>query len=191
MNTPAHLVLNALVLGRYNWRPLWLPITLGALLPDLPMLLFYLYESGFASTPERLIWSQSYFEPSWQTFFDVFNSIPLIAIGALVSWRARAAGGLAFFSSMAMHCLADLPVHREDAHAHFFPFSSWHFESPVSYWDPAHHGLVFAGAEVLLVLGGAALLWRFSPPRAWRIIGALSALLYLLLGAIALTLWVP
>ncbi|MBW2281381.1 MAG: hypothetical protein JRG76_15705 [Deltaproteobacteria bacterium] len=191
MNTPAHLVLNALVLGRSDWRPLWLPISLGALVPDLPMVLFYLYQRGFAGTPERVIWAHSYFEPSWQAFFDVFNSLPLIAIGAAVAWRARAPAQLAFFASMALHCLADLPVHREDAHAHFYPFTSWRFESPVSYWDPAHHGLVFAGAEALLVLGGAVALWRFSPPRAWRVVGALSAAVYLVLGAVVLTLWTP
>ena len=190
MNTPAHLVLNSVVLGRRGWRSHWLPIALGALLPDLPMILFYLYERGMLGTPERTIWLHAYFEPSWQASFDLFNSIPLIAIGALVAWRNRSTAWLAFFSSMALHCLSDLPVHREDAHAHFFPFTSWHFESPVSYWDPAHHGLVFAGAEALLVLGGVALLWRFPPPRAWRFVGAASALIYLLLGGIVLTLWV-
>ena len=36
-------------------------------------------------------WSDAYFEPGWQAFFDLFNSLPLIALGAVIAWRARAA----------------------------------------------------------------------------------------------------
>ncbi len=189
MNTPAHVVLNALVLGRGRWRDHWVAITGGALVPDLPMFGFYLYQRAVLEAPERRIWSEAYFQPGWQTFFDLFNSLPLIALGALVAWRARATGWLAFFASMALHCLLDLPLHREDAHGHFFPFSSWRFESPVSYWDPAHYGLYFAGAEALLVLVGALVLTRYAPPRAWRFVGGVSVLLYLVLGAFLLWFW--
>ena len=44
MNTPAHLVASALVLGRGRWQPHWLAITSGALMPDLPMIVFFVYE---------------------------------------------------------------------------------------------------------------------------------------------------
>ena len=86
--------------------------------------------------PERVIWSTRYFDPGWQTCIDSFNALPLIGLGAFIAWRARASAWLAFFASMAVHCVTDLLVHREDAHAHFFPLSSWRFVSPVSYWDP-------------------------------------------------------
>lgn len=188
MNTPAHVILNALVLGRGPWREHWLAISGGALLPDLPMFGFYLYQRVLG-TPERRIWGEVYFEPQWQAFFDVFNSLPLVALGALVAWRARATAWLAFFASMAVHCLADLPLHREDAHAHFFPLSSWRFESPVSYWDPAHHGLLFAGLEAALVLVGGIALARYSTPLALRVVGGVSALSYVLLAAFALWMW--
>lgn len=189
MNTPAHVVLNALALGHARWRPHWGAITAGALLPDLPMFGFYLYQRVWLGTAERAIWSARYFDPDWQTFFDVFNSLPLIALGALVAWRARANTALVFFASMALHCLTDLPLHREDAHRHFFPLSSWRFESPVSYWDPAHHGLVFASLEALLVLVGGLALARFAPPRAWRVIGLVTAGLYVAFMGFAVAVW--
>ena len=55
MNTPTHVVLNALMLGHGRWRPHWLAITGGALIPDLPMVVFYLYERIVLGTPERVI----------------------------------------------------------------------------------------------------------------------------------------
>ena len=58
----------------------------GAIAPDLPMLGFYAYQRLVVGAPDRWIWSQAYFEPAWQTFFDVFNSFPLIALMALVAW---------------------------------------------------------------------------------------------------------
>jgi len=47
-----------------------------------------------------------------------------------------------------------LPVHHDDGHRHFFPLSDWRFESPVSYWDPAHYGHIFLWIELLLVAAG-------------------------------------
>ncbi len=132
MNTPTHVMLNALALGRGRWCEHCVPIATGALLPDLSMVVLYLYERLVVGTPERVIWSTRYFDPTWQQVVDLFNSLPLIVVGALVAWWARAHGWLVFFASMALHCVVDLLVHREDAHAHLFPFSSWRFVSPVS-----------------------------------------------------------
>lgn len=189
MNTPTHVVLNALVLGHGRWRPHWLAITGGALVPDLPMVVFYLYERIVLGTPERVIWSTRYFDPGWQTFIDVFNALPLIALGAFVAWRARASTWLAFFASMAVHCVIDLLVHREDAHAHFFPLSSWRFVSPVSYWDPRHYGAVVGLVELVLVFGGAAVLIRSYEHRPWQVIAGLVLLFTLVPALYALSLW--
>lgn len=53
--------------------------------------------------------------------------------------------------SMVFHSLGDLPVHHDDAHRHFFPFSDYRLISPISYWDPQHYGRIVAGVEVLAV----------------------------------------
>ena len=90
---------------------------------------------------------------------------------------------------MALHCLGDLPLHNEDAHAHFFPFSTWHFRSPVSYWDPRHFGLVTASAEALFVAGGALVLLRQGGSRPWRVVGSITLGLYLVIGVVALSVW--
>ena len=92
MNTPAHAVLNLLVLGRRERPELLSPIALGALTPDLPMVWFYFREKVLCGTPEVVIWSESYFAPGWQRLFDLFNSLPLIALGAAVAWALKARG---------------------------------------------------------------------------------------------------
>ena len=189
MNTPAHLVLNALVLGRGRWHDAWLPITAGALMPDLPMVAFYGYQL-IQHTPEGLIWSEIYFQTNWQLFFDLFNSLPLLGLAALISWRAGSRGSLAFFTSMILHCLADLPLHHDDAHAHFRPISNWQFHSPVSYWDPQHYGRIAISLEMLLVLGGAGSLVLRSRVRAWRVVAVLTALSYALFIGYAVLTWV-
>jgi hypothetical protein len=189
MNTPAHAVLNLVALGRDRSRFHWLPVLLGSLVPDLPLFVFYLAARGILQLPERTIWSATYFEPSWQLFFDIFNSLPLIALGILLAWRFRSTGWMAFFLSMGLHCLTDLLVHHDDAHRHFLPFSDWRFVSPVSYWDPRHHGHLFLVAEAVLVAVGSGILMRRSEPRAVRWLGGVTLALYLLGGAWALYAW--
>ena len=164
-------------------------ITAGALLPDLPMVGFYLLERIGRGTPEPVIWGQLYFEPGWQSLFDAFNSLPLIGLAALFAWRAGATQALAFLLSMALHCLADLPLHREDAHAHFWPLTSWRFLSPVSYWDPRHGGLAFLGAELALLVAAPLVLRRRS--RAWGRVGWLTLAATALFVTWAALVWGP
>jgi len=134
------------------------------------MFAFYVYQRGVLGTPETVIWTHDYFQPEWQLLFNGFHSIPLLAAAALLSWCAGSVGWLAFFSSMLLHSLTDLPVHHDDAHAHFLPFSSWRFESPISYWDPRHHGHVLGALEILLIFAGATALAAGSRARPWRIL---------------------
>jgi hypothetical protein len=188
MNTPTHVVLSALALGHGRWRSHWLAITGGALVPDLPMVVFYLVERIVLGTSDRVIWSTRYFDPGWQGFIDTFNSLPFIGLGAVIAWRARASAWLAFLVSMAVHCVTDLFVHREDAHAHFFPFSTWRFVSPVSYWDPRYYGSLVAPLELLLLIGGAVVLLRFYTHRSWRILAGMLLLLSLVPAIYALSL---
>jgi len=187
LNTPAHVALNALLLGRAGWRPHWLAITAGAVLPDAPMVGFYLIERVVRGAPERVVWGQLYFDPHWQSLFDAFHSLPLIALAALFAWRARAAAPLACLASMALHCLADLLLHREDAHAHFWPLSSWRFESPVSYWDARYGGLAFLGCEVALLVAAPFVLRRRSP--AWGRVGWVTLGVSFAFAAFAALAW--
>ena len=94
--------------------------------------------------------------------------VALMLIGAIAMRNAPAAhriGVFAMFLALAAltHLAADLPVHVDDAHRHLWPLSDWKFISPVSYWDPGHHGTAFSIFEALLgVVLCVILLRRFE-----------------------------
>ena len=120
MNTPGHAVVNLLVLGKRDRRSLFAPIAFGAVLPDLPMFVFYAYQKSWLKAPERVIWAEAYHDLSWQAFFDVFNSLPLLALGVLVARRLARPHAAVLFLSMMLHAVCDFALHRKDAHRHFF-----------------------------------------------------------------------
>ncbi len=167
-----------------------LPIGIGAVLPDAPMLVFYGVQKLVLGTPERIIWASRYFEPIWQDFFDLFNSLPLIGLGLLVAAVARRQAWVLLFASMSLHVLLDLPLHHDDAHRHFYPLSNWRFESPVSYWNPDHYGRLTAPLEAALGLLGCGVLARRHRSARARAAIALLMLVYVAYIGFALFMWV-
>jgi hypothetical protein len=79
MNTPAHLAASLAVWNKENHWSNAFAVAFGAVLPDLPMFGFYIYQKAIGSS-ERLIWTELYFKEHWQYIFDIFNSLPL-AVG--------------------------------------------------------------------------------------------------------------
>ncbi len=158
MNTPSHTVLNlAFLLPLDPTVPM--AIAIGSVLPDVPMFLMYGWAKLICRQPEAQIWRETYWQPGWQTWNHLFHSIPLAAIAlVLASWWQAPAIALGS-ASVLLHCLGDLPVHHDDAHRHFLPFSHYRFISPISYWDPKHHGRTVALVEKLMVLCATLALW--------------------------------
>ena len=187
MNTPMHLLLSSALLGNSRYRDYWPWIIVGALLPDLPMFGFYAYYK-LLGISESLIWGELYFLPSWQNFFDLFNSIPMAAVLAVAAYYARQPALVALALSLLLHAAFDLPLHNDDAHRHFFPLSDWRFISPLSYWDSAHYGDWVRVAELALNI---ACLWLLLRPqqqlRAWRVVGYCGSVA--LIGQVAMVVY--
>ena len=178
MNTPAHVMINLLVLARNPSHPKSAAIIGGALIPDLVIIVFYGWQLILGNA-ESQIWSVEYYRPVWQAWIDSFNSIPIITIAILLSWKTGQHMLLIFFSSMLLHVCGDLPLHHDDAHRHFFPFSDWRFASPISYWDPAYHGRWVSLLEFVSVLTAAGFMyWRWVLLRPWVTVTFLVYLLY-------------
>ncbi|MDX8404646.1 MAG: hypothetical protein R8K50_00670, partial [Mariprofundus sp.] len=159
-----------------------------ALLPDAPMLLFYIQEK-IQGVSEHVIWSELYYHPGWQALFNTFHSFPLLALACYAAWRARMRATAVFFASMFCHSLFDFPVHHSDAHQHFFPLSDYRFISPISYWDPAHYGLWVGSLELLIVVAGGG--WLLRTGQSVMLSRSVSGLLcvYLLFWAFAAAMW--
>lgn len=153
MNTPSHYLINLVLLSSAIAPKQNLAITIGAILPDFPIFIFYGVSKVIYKLPESEIWGKAYYEPFWQNLIALFHSFPLAIIGLILCFYWKWQIGIVLFLSIIFHSLLDFPVHHDDAHRHFFPFSEYRFISPISYWDPAHYGRIVALIEVLLVLG--------------------------------------
>lgn len=189
MHTPAHVVVNLVILGRKEKPETTFPIVFGALLPDLPMFVFYLYQKVLRQTSEQVIWSQAYYEIGWQVFFDLFNSFPVMALGVALAYFLRARRLTVFFTSMALHGIADFGLHHDDAHRHLFPFSDWRFYSPISYWDPRHFGHIIAPLEAVTVLVACIILARRFTSTTARALIASVIPVYAIYWGYALWVW--
>ena len=189
MDTGAHIICNLVVQSRSSESRIFAAVLIGAILPDLPIMLFYAWESLVMNSAESEIWSELYFLPGWQNFFDTFNSLPLIvALLALgIYFKKQLVSVLAL--SMALHVLLDLPFHHDDAHRHFFPFSDWRFFSPVSYWDPKYHGDIMHIVQTVIVIIGLVVLWLRHPGRLEKATLAFLGVGYLLFQVFVATVW--
>jgi len=189
MNTPAHVALNLAILGKKeNAGDIW-AITLGAILPDLPIITFYLFHKLFLRTAELVIWSRAYFAAGWQIFFDIFSSSPMMVLGLFLAMRFKFRKTALFLASMGIHDLSDFLLHNDDAHRHFFPLSDWRFHSPVSYWDPAHFGQFIAPLEAIGVLVACFFVWRRFASKGVRKLISVIVLIYTVYWGYAIWMW--
>lgn len=189
MNTPAHILLNLLCLGRNRSAKLITAIAVGGILPDAPMFVFYFVEKVLRGSSEQYIWRQAYYQTHWQNFIDVFNSLPIMAFGFLIALWASSQVSMMLWASMGLHVLGDLPLHHDDGHRHFFPFSNWRFESPISYWDPEHHGGVVTRLEILAVLVSCVFLFHHYKSLKGRIALGIIGFLYGAYFVYVFTVW--
>ena len=92
--------------------------------------------------------------------------------------RSVASGVAAVFCASALlHLAFDFPFHNDDARPHFWPLSDWVFESPLSYWDRAHHGTLVGAAEWIACAVCLVVLWiRFREPVARTMVASGMAL---------------
>jgi hypothetical protein len=160
MITTTHVILNVTLLGRKsdpkrNW-----PIILGCVVPDIPMivyfmLVFYAQFQHFGMDVHYL--DEFHLRATW---VDWAHSIPVALAGILLGLLIKRKFVTFFFASMALHSLADLPFHGQYAHRHFLPFSSWQFNSPITFTDPQAMAAIMAPIEWLLVALCVAILWR-------------------------------
>lgn len=132
MNTPAHILTVMTVLDKRRSHGV---LFLETFIPDLPMFLLFFYEKFILKIDDSVIWNGRYFDPNWQNFFNIFNSIPFILL---------------------TFCGCFL-LHQEDSHRHLYPLSDFRFFSPVSYFNPNHYGNVVVIFEMLL---SGVYLWR-------------------------------
>jgi hypothetical protein len=156
MNTPAHVLLAVAMAGKPDARGRNTALVAGALFPDITMFFMVGWERWINGLSLDAIFRDAYFSAFWQEVFAVNNSAPVFALMLVVGLALRVDWLWAFGLAALTHALLDLPLHNDDGHPHFWPFTDWIYSSPVSYWDPDHYGVqagwVEAGISVVLAV---------------------------------------
>ncbi|WP_227269736.1 cobalamin biosynthesis protein CobQ [Roseobacter weihaiensis] len=159
MNTPAHVLIGAAVLGRGPGRGVFVAALIGALLPDLSLYLMAGTALFLLDIPPQVVFDELYFSDTWQTIFAIDNSFFVWGgLLAVALWR-RSGWGIALTGAALLHLCLDFPLHHDDGRPHFWPLSGWVFESPVSYWDRTRGAMVIAPIEAAAATIAAISLW--------------------------------
>lgn len=176
MNTPAHLIFAAAAFARPGAPTRTWAALCGALAPDLSLYLMATWSLYVMGLAPNFVFDTLYFSDAWQAVFRVDNSFLVWgALLAFLRWRGSAAGAV-FAASALLHLAFDLPLHHDDGRPHFWPLSSWVYESPVSYWDRQHYGEVIGLIEMAVcALLLAVLFRRFTSLRSRMVIAAAVA----------------
>ncbi len=160
MNTPAHLIFGAAVFGRKTPKRTLLAACLGGLVPDLSLYVMAGVALVVLQIPPQVVFDELYFSDTWQTVFAIDNSFVLWGVLLAVAMWRKSAVGLAFAGAALLHVALDFPLHHDDGRPHFWPLSSWVFESPLSYWDRRHGAGWIAPLEGAVCLILVIVLWR-------------------------------
>lgn len=152
MNTPAHLIIGAAMYARPGMPYVILAALAGAFVPDASLYFLAGFHLFVLGTPEGVVFGQLYFSDSWQLIFAIDNSFFLWGLLFGLAHYLKNEIAIAFSGSGFMHLVCDFPLHHDDGRMHFWPFSDWIFESPVSYWDHRHYGNIVEPLEILLTL---------------------------------------
>lgn len=141
--------------GRRNAAALF-----GGFVPDLSLYALAGVAILWMGVPAETVFREYYYSPAWQQIFKIDNSFVIWgAVLVVALWTKRHVLSV-FAASGLLHIALDFPFHNDDARPHFWPISDWVFESPVSYWDPAHYGGMIGWVEWLACAVCLAALWR-------------------------------
>lgn len=186
MNTQTHLLVASALLAKRGQKARNIAIVAGALLPDIPVFALFGIASAMGYTSQD-VFGDFYFREEMRNLMGAFNSFFVAALIAATGWVCREKwwGWPMVFSAaaMAVHAATDLPVHVDDGHRHFWPFSSFVFNSPLSYWDRSHHGGAVSLAGAALGIICAIVLWRRFPVTWIRVLCGLAITAYIAVPA--------
>lgn len=170
MNTPAHLIFAAAAFARPGEARRNIAALAGALAPDLSLYLLAGGALAVGISPAR-VFDELYFSDAWQTVFAIDNSFFVWGAILLIGLWQRSEVIAIFAGAALLHIAFDFPLHHDDGRPHFWPLTTWVYESPISYWDPRAYGRWVSIAEVIACLTLLVLLWRrfAGAPARWAV----------------------
>ena len=177
MNTPAHLIIAAAVFAKPQKRKITSAAIAGGLLPDFSLYALAGWSLFVQGNTAQHVFDVQYFSAEWQQIFAIDNSFFIWALIIAIGVYLRKNWLWAFGGAGLLHLCFDFPLHHDDARQHFWPITDWVFNSPLSYWDPNHHGNIVSVLEIALCMVCLVFLWqRFKTKFARISIAAVAAM---------------
>ena len=112
----------------------WVAVA-GGLLPDLSLYLLVFNSLVLRGDTPDQVFGEFYFSDEWQRIFSIDNSFFVWALVIAIGFYWKREWVWVLGVACVVHLLGDFPLHHDDGRAHFWPFSDWIFQSPLSYWD--------------------------------------------------------
>ncbi len=207
MNSQTHMLMGAVLFGRPVPRLAWAAAA-GGVAPDFPMYVIIaglrMFGYPMREIFDRLYWSDWWqIANAFGHSFLLWGGLVAGSMAILSRHRSAhtsvaptaptgrvdeeapavrlkplASLVLAVSASALLHSAIDFLVHRDDGHMHFWPLTEWRFQSPVSYWDPAHGGNWFGLFEAAVGIVLIVVLFRRYRSRRVRAMLGLALALY-------------
>jgi len=147
----------------------------------------YFFYKFIAGLTDQQIWSESYYDLNFFMIVkNLLHSFPALLILFIIGYILKSKFIKFFSLSAFLHALLDFPLHVDDGHMQFYPFSKWIYSSSVSYWDPNHYGYIIFPLEALFYILSAIYLWK-SFSLLGRSLILIGGFIYLI--PLAYTLW--
>lgn len=176
MMSQTHLIFGLAAFGKPENGKVTAAALLGSFIPDFSLYAMAGWHLFVLRTSPSIVFGELYFSEAWHSIFRIDNSFVLWGLGLAVAVMLRSRVAIALCGAALLHLALDFPLHHDDGRAHFWPISTWIFESPVSYWDGAHFGHIVGPIEILGSLAACFYLFRNFVGRRMRIfIGILAA----------------
>ena len=173
MNTPTHMLIAASLFAKPQKPAITWVAVAGGLLPDLSLYLLVFNSLVLRGDTPDQVFGEFYFSDEWQRIFSIDNSFFVWALVIAIGFYWKREWVWVLGVACVVHLLGDFPLHHDDGRAHFWPFSDWIFQSPLSYWDVNHHARIVAPLEGLLCVVLYLFLFRkFKSRRARLVLGA-------------------
>lgn len=155
----------------------------GGAAPDLPLIVMTVVAAawfmvgrgwGLGESLGHIFRDLYFSNPFWKVANNVLQApaMLLLWLGVVLvirrRWPSLGRILLWFLVGMVIHVALDIPVHHDDGPLLLFPFE-WtvRFHSPISYWDPRHHGDVVGIVEYGLTAALVLYLLRYRLRRWW------------------------
>jgi hypothetical protein len=139
----------------FRKRPWVWSFACAAIAPDVPyclLLAYYSVRLHVNGLADLTAWDLAWRSPIVRAAHAYVPWAATVLAVTAIAGRTSAHRLLPIWAGWLSHIVVDMLTHRSDGYPIFYPFATYRFPTPVSYWEPAYHGRTFALVDMALML---------------------------------------